>query len=94
MLSGTIKMLVDYPSATERNPWLDHLKRLAVRNTNMYIRTMLSHLVGDGWEDILLQETSIPLRERLAIALLFLPDDEVHFIATLHLIARSDYIVL
>ncbi|KAF9510020.1 hypothetical protein BS47DRAFT_103591 [Hydnum rufescens UP504] len=77
MLSGTIKMLVEHPSASERNPWLDHLKRLAVRNTNMYIRTMLSHLVGDGWEDILLQETSIPLRERLAIAFLFLPDDEL-----------------
>lgn len=74
--------------ADERpNSWRDHTQRLNVRLEDMYLRAMMSYLSGDAWTDILIEEESLPLRERLAIALLFVPDDQVchlsvHTVAT------------
>jgi hypothetical protein len=92
MLSGTIQLLLEErkskesDSATRPSTWRDHVERLMVRLGGVYTRAMLSILVGETWMDLLVSETTLPLRERLAIALLFLPDDEVRtFDANPHL---------
>jgi len=83
MLSGTIQLLLEEQKskesdiATRPSAWRDHVGRLMVRLGSVYLRAMLSTLVGDTWMDVLVSETTLPLRERLAIALLFLPDDDV-----------------
>lgn len=84
MLSGTIQLLLEEQKsndvATRPSTWRDHVGRLMVRLGGVYTRAMLSILVGETWIDLLVSETTLPLRERLAIALLFLPDEEVHTI--------------
>lgn len=79
MLSGIVHMLVDpvIRSGSSFDSWRDHAKRLAIRSQSIYVRALLSRLAGDEWMDVLLEEMTMPLRERLAIALLFLPDDQV-----------------
>lgn len=83
MLSGTIQLLLqeqkaqDSDGAPRRSEWREHVERLMIRLGGVYTRAMLSILVGESWMDLLVSETTLPLRERLAIALLFLPDDEV-----------------
>lgn len=83
MLSGTIQLLLqeqksqEADGVTRQSKWREHVERLMVRLGGVYTRAMLSILVGESWMDLLVSETTLPLRERLAIALLFLPDDEV-----------------
>ncbi|KAF8322197.1 hypothetical protein DL93DRAFT_1270336 [Clavulina sp. PMI_390] len=83
MLSGTIQLLLQEQKsqssdgARSKSEWRSHVERLLVRLGGVYTRAMLSILVGESWVDLLDSETTLPLRERLAIALLFLPDDEL-----------------
>lgn len=79
MMSGMLAALS--PSSGgggPRNPDLrDHCERLIVRLQDPYLRATLTHLtVHDVWTDVL-DEESLPLRERLAIALQFLSDKEL-----------------
>ncbi|KAF8346674.1 hypothetical protein F5887DRAFT_960284 [Amanita rubescens] len=50
-----------------------HCKRLALRLDDPYFRALLTHLTSGDWSDIL-EEESLPFRERLAIAFQFLDD--------------------
>ncbi|KAF8332750.1 uncharacterized protein EI90DRAFT_698176 [Cantharellus anzutake] len=79
MLSGVVRTLVDpvVRSGSSFDSWREHAKRLALRSQSIYVRALLSRLAGDEWMDILLEEMTMPLRERLAIALLFLPDEQL-----------------
>ncbi len=55
----------------------EHCERLIIRLQDPYLRVMLTHLtVNDDWSEVL-QEDTIPLRERLAIAFQFLGDKEL-----------------
>lgn len=81
MLSTTIQLFLNDQSADDSsrpsNSLRNHVQRLMVRLGGVYLRAMLSKLVGESWLDILISESTMPLRERLAVALFFLPDDEV-----------------
>ncbi|KAI0093092.1 hypothetical protein BDY19DRAFT_883102 [Irpex rosettiformis] len=80
MMSGMLAAL--NPSAGSgnglRNAELrDHCERLIIRLQDPYLRAMLTHLtVSDDWTEVL-QEDTLPLRERLAIAFQFLGDAEL-----------------
>lgn len=75
MMSGTLAALI--PSGTgslSKNPDLrDRCERLIVRLQDPYFRAMLTHLALGDWTEVL-EEESLPLRERLAIAFQFLDD--------------------
>ena len=43
-----------------------------------FLRAIFAYLASNSWSDVL-DEEALPLRDRLAIALRFLPDDEVSF---------------
>jgi hypothetical protein len=74
-MSGTLAALVPSGSGSPfKNPNLrDQCERLIVRLQDPYFRTMLTQLAGGDWSEVL-EEESLPLRERLAIAFQFLDD--------------------
>ncbi|KAI1787427.1 hypothetical protein LXA43DRAFT_1029054 [Ganoderma leucocontextum] len=74
MMSG---MLAALTSNTSRSPELgQHCERLIVRLQDPYLRALLTRLTVREWAEVL-EEDSLPLRERLAIAFQFLDDKEV-----------------
>lgn len=75
MMSGTLAALVPSGSSSpSKNPDLrGRCERLIVRLQDPYFRAMLTNLALGDWTDVL-EEESMPLRERLAIAFQFLDD--------------------
>ncbi|TFK24770.1 hypothetical protein FA15DRAFT_618942 [Coprinopsis marcescibilis] len=74
MMSGTIAALIPHNSSALKNPELrDHYSRLSIRLQDPYFRMMITHMGVGDWTDVLEEET-IPFRERLAIAFQFLDD--------------------
>lgn len=74
-MSGTLAALVPSGSGgPSRNPDLrEQCERLVVRLQDPYFRAMLTHLASGDWSEVL-EEDSLPLRERLAIAFQFVED--------------------
>ncbi|KAI0645993.1 hypothetical protein C8Q79DRAFT_911480 [Trametes meyenii] len=74
MMSGMVAALT---TSSARNPELvQHCERLIVRLQDPYLRALLTHLTVREWKEVL-EEDSLPLRERLAIAFQFLDDKDV-----------------
>lgn len=75
LLSGTLAALVPGPNHhPSRNSELrTHCERLSIRLQDPYIRIMLTYLSNGDWTEVI-QEETIPFRERLAIALQFFDD--------------------
>jgi WD repeat-containing protein mio len=75
MMSGMLAALVPSGSGSfSRNPDLrEQCERLIVRLQDPYFRAMLTHLALGDWTEVL-EEESLPLRERLSIAFQFLDD--------------------
>ncbi|KIJ49393.1 hypothetical protein M422DRAFT_777349 [Sphaerobolus stellatus SS14] len=71
IMSGTLSALLAQRNTS--NQVKEHYNRLIVRIEDPYLRIMLTHVALDDWQDVL-QEESLPLRERLAIAFRFLDD--------------------
>ncbi|KAF5385783.1 hypothetical protein D9615_002692 [Tricholomella constricta] len=74
MLSGTIAALV--PHVSRSAELREHCERLILRLQDPYLRAMLTHLALNDWSEVL-DEESLPFRERLAIAFQFLDDKAV-----------------
>ncbi|KAJ7638426.1 hypothetical protein FB45DRAFT_902803 [Roridomyces roridus] len=75
MMSGTLAVLL--PGDSTRSPqFYEHCERLIVRLQDPYFRAMLTHLTSGDWGEVL-EEEILPFRERLAIALQFLEDDDL-----------------
>ncbi|TDL25945.1 WD40 repeat-like protein [Rickenella mellea] len=75
IMSGTLAALNVHStgSASKLHELRDHCGRLIVKIQDPHCRILLSAMVIGDWSDILEEET-LPLRERLAIALRFLDD--------------------
>jgi WD repeat-containing protein mio len=77
MMSGMLAALNPTAGGLKNTELRDHCERLIVRLQDPYLRVMLTHLtVNDDWAEVL-QEDTLPLRERLAIAFQFLADKEL-----------------
>lgn len=74
MLAGTLAGLTALGSHSSKRADLhDHCQRLVVRLQDPHLRALVTQLTTEDWADVL-DETSLPLRERLAIALQFVDD--------------------
>ena len=74
LMSGMLAALTASPI---RNPELvQHCEHLILRLQDPYLRALLTHLTVRDWSEVL-EEDSLPLRERLAIAFQFLDDKDV-----------------
>ena len=70
-------MLAALTASSSRDPdVIQHCDRLITRLEDPYLRALLTHLTIRDWREVL-EEDSLPLRERLAIAFQFLDDDKV-----------------
>ena len=76
MMSGMLAAL-SIGNGTKNADLRETCERLVIRLHDPYLRALLTHLTaGDDWTEVL-QEESLPARERLAIALQFLSDKEL-----------------
>lgn len=74
MLAGTLAGLTALAGNSSKRAELhDHCQRLVVRLQDPYLRALVTQLTTEDWADVL-DETALPLRERLAIALQFVDD--------------------
>ena len=75
MMSGTLAALVPTGSGglARSSDLREQCERLIVRLQDPYFRAMLAHLASGDWSEVL-EEESLPLRERLAIAFQFVED--------------------
>jgi hypothetical protein len=82
ILASTVAGLVPSVDTGEKGTnaqariWREQCERTGLRLEDPYLRAMMSHLLADGWWDLLQEEQLLPLRDRLAIALSFL--DDIH----------------
>lgn len=74
LVSGTLAALIPSAGSTLSNELRTHAERLIVRLEDPYFRVMLTQLTSKDWSKVL-EEESLPLRERLAIAFQFLEDE-------------------
>lgn len=56
--------------------WRDQCRRMASELQNPYLRVIFAFVADNDWWDVL-SETALPLRERLGVALRFLPDHDL-----------------
>jgi hypothetical protein len=73
LVSGTLAALIPSAGGTPSNELRDHTERVIVRLKDPYFRVMLTQLTSKDWSEVL-EEESLPLRERLVIAFQFLED--------------------
>lgn len=76
MMSGTIAALIPHGTGSvplKNHELREHCERLIKDMKDPYFSAILTYLAVGDWADVL-KEASIPLRERLAIALQFLED--------------------
>jgi len=77
LICGTIAALTPNGpgnNSNHSNPDLrEHCERLIVHLQDPYLRAMITHLTVNDWTDVL-DEDSLPVRERLAVAFQFLDD--------------------
>jgi len=74
LVSGTLAALIPSAGSTPSNELRSHAERLIVRLEDPYFRVMLTQLTSKDWLRVL-EEESLPLRERLAIAFQFLENE-------------------
>ncbi|KAG2365391.1 hypothetical protein BDR07DRAFT_1398968 [Suillus spraguei] len=74
LVSGTLAALIPSTGTTLSSELRTHAEHLIMRLEDPYFRIMLTQLTSKDWSKVL-DEESLPLRERLAIAFQFLGDD-------------------
>jgi len=72
-VSGILAALIPSSGSTLSNDLRNHAKCVIVRLQDSYFRVMLTQLTSKDWSEVL-EEESLPLRERLAIVFQFLED--------------------
>ncbi|KAH3670330.1 hypothetical protein WICMUC_004899 [Wickerhamomyces mucosus] len=61
---------------SEDNLWKDQCRKLSVDIDDPYLRAIFAYIADNDWWDVL-DESSIPLRERLGVALRYLSDQDL-----------------
>lgn len=76
LMSTAVAGYLAYRNTEVNSPWREQCRRLASDLSNPYLRAIFAFISDGSWMDVL-DEGSLPLVERLGIALRFLPDDEL-----------------
>lgn len=63
-------------STSANSSWREQCRRLASELDNAYFRAIFAYIADGDWLDVL-AEGSLPLKERLGVALRFLPDNDL-----------------
>lgn len=76
IMSTAIAAYSAFTDSTTNNTWKDRCRQLASELADPYLRTIFAYIADGNWWDVL-DESALPLRERLGVALRFLPDSDL-----------------
>ena len=66
-----------YKFSNVNSPWKDQCRKMASELDDPYLRAIFAYIADNDWWDVL-DEHSLPLRERLGVALSFLSDKDLN----------------
>lgn len=76
IMSTAVAGYMAYKDTPGPSPWKDLCQKMAGELDNPYMRAVFAFIAESNWTEVL-NESSLPLHERLGIALRFLPDDSL-----------------
>lgn len=76
LVSTAIAGYLAYKDSNVNSPWKDQCRKMASELSDPYLRAIFAFIADNDWWDVL-DEHSLPLRERLGIALRFLSDKDL-----------------
>ncbi|ANB12258.1 Sea4p [Sugiyamaella lignohabitans] len=76
LMSTAVAGYLAYKDSDVNSPWREQCRKLASELDNSYLRAIFAYIADGSWLDVL-DEGSLPLNERLGIALRFLPEGEL-----------------
>lgn len=76
IMSTAIAAYSAFKDTTTNNTWKDSCRDLADKLEDPYLKIIFAFIADGNWWDVL-NESALPLRERLGVALRFLPDSEL-----------------
>lgn len=76
MMSTAVAGYLAYKNTTVNSPWRDLCRKMATDLDDPYMKAVFAFISDGEWMDVL-DNTSLPLHERLGIALRFLADNEL-----------------
>lgn len=76
LMSSAVAGYLVYKDVSTTNPWREQCRRLASEMSNPYLRAIFAYIADGSWFD-LLDDGSLPLTERLGVALRFLKRKEL-----------------
>lgn len=88
LMATAVAGYLAYKDTLVNSPWKDQCRKLASELDNPYLRAIFAFIADNDWWDVL-DEHSLPLRERLGVALRFLLDRDL----TVYLERIADYVV-
>lgn len=83
LMATAVAGYLAYKNVVENNVWREQCRRLASEASTPYLRAIFAYVADGSWLDVV-DDPSLPLTERLGVALRFLPKKEVtKFLLTL-----------
>lgn len=76
VISTAISAYDAFKNVQTNSAWKDQCRQLAAELENPYLRVIFAYVADRNWWDVL-DESALPLRERLGVALRFLKDEEL-----------------
>lgn len=77
LMSTAIAGYEAFRASSTKLPWNDLCRKLALELDHPYLRAIFAFIADNNWWDVL-DEHALPLRERLGIAVRFLPDKDLN----------------
>ena len=77
LMSTAVAGYMAYKDSNINLPWNDQCRKLSLELDNPYLRAIFAFIADNDWWDVL-DEHSLPLRERLGIAIRFLSDKDLN----------------
>lgn len=76
LMSTAVAGYLAYKNSNVNSPWKDQCRKMASELDDPYLRAIFAFIADNDWWDVL-DEHSLPLRERLGVALRFLSDKDL-----------------
>lgn len=77
LIGTAIAGYLAYKNSNINSPWKDQCRKMASELDDPYLRAIFAYIADNDWWDVL-DEHSLPLRERLGVALSFLSDKDLN----------------
>ncbi|ODV78556.1 uncharacterized protein CANTADRAFT_26607 [Suhomyces tanzawaensis NRRL Y-17324] len=77
IMSTAVAGYLAYKTSNINSPWKDQCRKMASELDDPYLRAIFAFIADNDWWDVL-DEHSLPLRERLGVALRFLSDKDLN----------------